>query len=157
MRKVTAGWQSEKKVTQHSSNMKTYCKLIAQFCSNICYSHPIKWTSSPSASIHWTRLFSFFSLVSSFLLCEQYLSAISFCASTTCSSDRVLFLSAHQHLLWLPITDAEFRNPIHTTIFIRYCIKFRCNIIFFSTLTTYWYDSSASSSCCKIAGMSEPF
>lgn len=23
----------------------TYCKLIVQFCSNICYSHPIKWLS----------------------------------------------------------------------------------------------------------------
>lgn len=51
-------------------------------------------------------------------------------------------------LTWLSITDVQFRNPTHThahtaqthtycavTIFIRYCIKFRCNIIFFHTLT----------------------
>lgn len=70
-------------------------------------------------------------------------------------------------LIWLSITDVQFQIPYTTiTIFIRYCIEFLCNIIFFYTLTAYWYDFRRSSVLLFVYflfflvteyGMSEPF
>lgn len=62
----------EKREIQQSHKEKatwTYCKLIVQFCSNICYSHPIKVPSRQVAK-RWFKAFAFNVY---FFLCEQYL------------------------------------------------------------------------------------
>lgn len=53
--------EREKREIQQTHKEKatwTYCKLIVQFCSNICYSHPIKVPSRQVAK-RWFKAFAF--------------------------------------------------------------------------------------------------
>lgn len=119
-----------------------------------------KMVKSPSGSnSHWKCLFhsssAVFLLAGSFLW-QQNLYPQRIIGQGTFMYEKKTVCFAE---VWLLITDVQFSNPIHNynttiTIFLRFGIHVSCNIIFFHTLTAYWYDSFFFALSLSVVGLS---